>query len=192
MSSFWALPPGWAQSPEGRSERKREPGGRSPFSSPPLRFTSSQILTPPENDATCPQRGRSGGVRCRGDQREGLGHPGPGPNSSPGSEQEDLGLQQQQTRRLTEPDTAHIVQSHSTAGTVSTPILQIRRLSADQVRARSRASILTSLHACDISPQDFPTRSSLSCQGINFQIFGENCFGKGKRQLSYGGEWVAV
>lgn len=131
MSSFWALPPGWAQSPEGRSERKREPGGRSPFSSPPLRITSSQILTPPENDATCPQRGRSGGVRSRGDQREGLGHPGPGPNSSPGSEQEDLGLQQQQTRRLTEPDTAHIVQSHSTAGTVSTPILQIRRLSAE-------------------------------------------------------------
>lgn len=46
ISSFWALPPGWAQSPEGRSERKREPGGTSPFSSPPSESPALKSLHP--------------------------------------------------------------------------------------------------------------------------------------------------
>lgn len=174
------------ESPGGRSERgKREPGGRSPFRFPLLGITGSEILTPPENDASCPQRGKPDGAGGRQAQRQGPALHGPGPNSCPrGSEKSDLGLQLQQRQRqrqLPEPPPP--------AALVGAPTSQIRKLRAEweplapahtagdgardpHLRLRSTCSNLTACRGQLLrsSSCPHPPTFSSSCQGTSFQV----------------------
>lgn len=117
------LPWGWKRSPEVRSERRKRELWRKPSSLfYPSESAALKNLTFPENDTMCPREG----PRSRQHQREGLGHPVPGP-ALPDSEEKVLRSSAVAAAPWASPKCRALNESFGTVGTVN-PILQIRKL----------------------------------------------------------------